>query len=806
MSMFVSALGVTFLSPTLAIAGAACIAVPIIIHLLTRQRRRPIPWAAMKFLLEAYKKHRRRLTLEQLLLLACRCLVVLLVGLALGRPILGDLIASRGPVHLYLLIDNSLLSQAREDSGPADARSAGRLALDRFKEQAKELLTQLDASHGDRAGIIPLAGPAEPAIFPPSTDLGAVGRVLDDLTGSESRPDLAGALARLRAELSAPGGGGAAGSEAPARTVLAILSDFRAGGMDLSQALPTLGSGGVRILSLAPAQGGIDNTAISGIEPLRPVLMGGGAGTAADSINPGGNQVRVSLRRFGPGVSRSATTPVHLALCDVKSLGTASGAGARAVVQWLPGQETATATLQVQPPETDETAAMALVARIDADAVAADDVMVRPIESRRVVRIAVVESLRISASGQSTIDEFTPGDWVRLVLEPEGGTGPSLTSAPPSGLVPTTIDPASVGRSGLSGFDAAIVLAPDELTSDGWRRLAEFSATGGLLVVAPPAGATVHVWGDAFCKAMGLEWSIGREATAFPAPIGISPEAPGGTGNPLLGLLSTELPALAKPVSVFKAIAISGPAGSLVPILNLSNGSPLIAAAPAEAGDASASPGSGAAGAGQRGTTILLATAIDLSWTDLPTKPLMLPLVQEMVRLGVGRSIQSFDAIAGQSPKYPAGTEELLPADGRAERSGRLAGGPAGRSAAARSAGVWKAVGRRGATLSLAAINADTAASNTASTAGPQIAAWLGPVCGPDRLAILDAAGGAGGTVADEARGSVHAGSEDREPISMPLLAAALGLALLEVFMARQFSHAGREAAGGGIAQGRGRA
>ena len=45
----------TFLNPSLAIVGVACIAIPIIIHILMRRRRRPIQWAAMKFLLAAIR-------------------------------------------------------------------------------------------------------------------------------------------------------------------------------------------------------------------------------------------------------------------------------------------------------------------------------------------------------------------------------------------------------------------------------------------------------------------------------------------------------------------------------------------------------------------------------------------------------------------------------------------------------------------------------------------------------------------------------------------------------------------------------
>ncbi|MDG1050342.1 MAG: BatA domain-containing protein, partial [Planctomycetota bacterium] len=48
-----------FLNPGLAI-GATLAAVPLVIHLLNRQRHRPQRWAAMRFVLAAYRKTRRR--------------------------------------------------------------------------------------------------------------------------------------------------------------------------------------------------------------------------------------------------------------------------------------------------------------------------------------------------------------------------------------------------------------------------------------------------------------------------------------------------------------------------------------------------------------------------------------------------------------------------------------------------------------------------------------------------------------------------------------------------------------------------
>ena len=59
-------------------------AIPVLIHLLSRQRFRIVPWAAMRFLLAAQKQSVRRMRLEQLLLLAARCAILLLLVLAMA--------------------------------------------------------------------------------------------------------------------------------------------------------------------------------------------------------------------------------------------------------------------------------------------------------------------------------------------------------------------------------------------------------------------------------------------------------------------------------------------------------------------------------------------------------------------------------------------------------------------------------------------------------------------------------------------------------------------------------------------------
>ncbi|CAN5458310.1 hypothetical protein BH23VER1_BH23VER1_21510 [soil metagenome] len=66
--------------------GLLAIAVPVILHLLNRRTAKRIDWGAMRFLIESVTSRRRRVQLEEALLMVARCLLFALLALALARP------------------------------------------------------------------------------------------------------------------------------------------------------------------------------------------------------------------------------------------------------------------------------------------------------------------------------------------------------------------------------------------------------------------------------------------------------------------------------------------------------------------------------------------------------------------------------------------------------------------------------------------------------------------------------------------------------------------------------------------------
>ncbi|MGO9470052.1 MAG: BatA domain-containing protein [Isosphaeraceae bacterium] len=161
--------------------GLAAASIPIVIHLLNRRKFREVPWAAMRFLLAALRRNRRRIRIEQWLLLAIRTLILLLVVAAMAKPFLeafGAVIVGHR-THRVLVLDASLsMGYKSGDSSRFD--------------QAKALAAQLvkDSRQGDAISVILMGDPPRVVIGDPSPNLNEVKREVDDLSISDGGTDL----------------------------------------------------------------------------------------------------------------------------------------------------------------------------------------------------------------------------------------------------------------------------------------------------------------------------------------------------------------------------------------------------------------------------------------------------------------------------------------------------------------------------------------------------------------------------------------------------------------------------------------
>lgn len=287
-----------FLAPFM-LWGAAAAAVPIALHFFFRSRYRRVPWAAMKFLLTSIEQTSRRLKFQELLLLFVRVAVLVLLALALARPI-----GSTGPpggageaVDAALVIDTSY---------SMDAREGGITRLTQAKQAARDIIDHLPPHSTvriitctDRATLL---GPPAPA------DLDRAKELVDGIGLSHLATDF---LPGIEAAAQALGNGQSAHKE------LYLLSDMQKLGWDsrpqeVRQALADLHER-ARIYLIRCGQDTPRNAAVIGIVPQSGIPhTGERAGFAVLVRNSGPHALRnlnVSLTVDGKADQRE-TQPI----------------------------------------------------------------------------------------------------------------------------------------------------------------------------------------------------------------------------------------------------------------------------------------------------------------------------------------------------------------------------------------------------------------------------------------------------------------------------------------------------------------
>src|SRR5262249_37836108 len=138
----------TFVHPLL-LSGLVLIGVPILVHLIMRQKPKHLQFPALRFLVQKYRLNQRKLQLRHLLLLLLRILLIAAICLALARPkVFSERLpfSSGQPVAAVLIIDTS---------PSMEYTLGGKTRLDEAKQRALELLD--DLPEGSRVAILDTA-------------------------------------------------------------------------------------------------------------------------------------------------------------------------------------------------------------------------------------------------------------------------------------------------------------------------------------------------------------------------------------------------------------------------------------------------------------------------------------------------------------------------------------------------------------------------------------------------------------------------------------------------------------------------
>jgi hypothetical protein len=444
-----------FVNPALAM-GALLASIPLVIHLLNRRRHLPLEWAAMRFVLAAYRKTRRKAQLENLLLLLLRMAAVALLAFAVARPFTGKESAlshlTESRRDLVLVVDGSASTGYR--SGPQSV-------FEGLVERAREILGELDGTRGDRVRLI--LADSQPHLLSsrsPEDALALLSTLTEPSDDVLDMASLMGEIARLAEEESA----GTGSSSLAVR----LLSDLQ------------------RTSFRPPAAGG----APTGEGDDRPALD-----VALDRLHELG--VTVVVEDHGP----AELVPPNLGVEDVQILGRTAGAGLPVEVAVTVANHSSTTRSQVRvslavdgrrqpsravdvPARGQGTAIFSVVfgdagthtleGSIEGDRLAVDDGRATVLSVPPPVRV-----LLVNGSEKPEIDTDEVG-YLRAVLEPHDDGGLDRAATP---FLPTVASDRELlaGELDLDQHDV-IVLAnvftlPDRVIED----LEERVARGGAL-------------------------------------------------------------------------------------------------------------------------------------------------------------------------------------------------------------------------------------------------------------------------------------------------------------------------------------
>ena len=742
-----------FTAPMLAAIGAAAVSIPIIIHLMSRFRRKPEAWGAMRFLIEAYQKQRKRLQLEKLLLLLVRCMVVLLAGLALAGPVLSGcskqgfaLTGSSGRV-VYLVIDDALSSQTRE---------AGQTRLDEHKQEALTVIDEMSAS--DRAVIIRMARPVMQILDEPTSDTAQLREAIVSIEPRFSRGELIESLSLVQESMDALSIDDA---------VIVLLSDFPSASPYFEQPLPPelegLGERATIVTAQPPT--GTDNVQVRSLILRRQMVVAESTGATV----VGGQAV---LRRFGSiGQPRTVQllvqveSPTGERLAEsTRAVRFSSGAREQSANFDLPVQLTSDALIGSGRELVVRAALLADASDAGLDVLSADDQAVAVVRLRDRLQVAMIDT---EQDINPNPGELEPWQWVRAALSPQspGAAGSFELS---------TMLPTAVNSEAIDSFDAAIVLRPDELTLRGWETLHTFAKEGGLVWVFTPALQTEADWAATMQRQFDLPWVFGEALVQY--------EPSEGSPSTLAQVDETTTPpnALQFLAADWREKLGWWSLRSWLPLSTDKEDQWVVLKTDDAALPEKDKPVVLAQRTIEDGAFVFSSVPLDTRFTNLPIRALFVPLMHDTLRGVLGNTLGQPPLFAGDRPSLNrswrgVGELDLL----GNEQTKKLLVQSDNKDVSLREAadrpGVY--LGTVGGSPRLLAVNPDADAGDTVGGQGSlelmldELGSW----------SYLSDRQQAGGVLAKTSLG---------RDLTMLLLWVLLGFVLLETFLARWFSHA----------------
>lgn len=564
----------TFLNAAL-LAGAAALAIPIIIHLFHKSRFKVVKWGAMHLLEAVIRINRRRVRLEQLILLIIRCAIPIVLALAMARPIwrgvqklIGDV-----PTSTVVLLDNSY------------SMEAGRAGVSSFaiaRDEATRLLTEL--KRRSDAAVILMGEGASPLLDQPTYDIARLTQALQKVTSGYGAATVPAALdyaASLLGQM-----------REPSRNVV-VFTDFQRVSFEASENA-VLGQMITRLKDL-PLPPSItffnvgsevkENVAVESLDFSRLIV---GVGQKI--------QLRANLRNYG-----------NAAYPDLR------------VYFKADGKEKSVSTVSLGPNEKgqvlfshafDAPGSHVVEVYAEADALKADNVFLASIPVRDKVPVLLVNG---DPSSEPLKGET---DFAEIALQPYSAGKVELADL----ITTRVIKPEELDGKNLAESAVAIVANVRRLNDPQLRALEEFVKNGGGLLLFTGNRVDPGWWNSMlFNEGQGL----------LPLPLGaLAGELKENSRSAAIVAQRFENPALElfndprngslgdSAVKLwFKMKEQTGGSGTagVTTLARLETGDPFLVEK--QVGN---------------GRVIACATALDADWSNLPMRPFYLPLVQRL--------------------------------------------------------------------------------------------------------------------------------------------------------------------------------
>lgn len=589
-------LAFAFLNPLLLWAVPLC-AVPIVIHLLNRRRFHKVPWAAMEFLLAAMKRNRKRLRMEQWLVLLLRTLAVLLLVFLVSRPQLGGGTFLSARTHHVVVLDDSASMTQRAGSAALFER-----AQDRVRALADELG---EHRSGDLLSIVRTSRAGQPDLWAQRVgpELGRrTGALLKELAVGDQACDLGAMLVATQKR--------AAEVKDAGRTHYYLVGDLRAHDWSTPDDKP------------------------------RPLLLQALSALRADTdqvsviatAGPPANVAVVDVRLLG----RLAVVGVATALAvDVQNLGIDPAPAGSLAVE-VDGQSRV--VLAVPPLAPGERVAIPVAHtfhqagahRIDAQIEATEAF---PLDDRRTLALAVADKSRVLLVDGQPDEELGETFFLQAAFEPAE-----------SGVEVTVATDTATDELDLGAFDVIWLCNVQSPTATLCQRLEAFVAGGGGLVVA--AGALVDA-----ARYDELLWRSGQGLLPMPfGEIAGDPDKPEVAtlvkpDHPVCSGLAEIVELLLANVVMVKRWLVLGddPTGrtQIVARIRDAEGPPLLVTRTYVPPTVPGAPAGAVAPTG--GEVAQFAITADTFWSNLPSTDLFLVLANQLHRTSARRRDTSGD-------------------------------------------------------------------------------------------------------------------------------------------------------------------